>query len=170
MKLWPALLLGCSVAAAQKGQQASHKIVAKKANCAFAGQFYNVEDPKKTAWLGFRFCNFSTGTHASLSVTSGSWKGSFSLPFSNAANAGPGWQRISREKSGCDLVLVKTGVTAKATACTWSVAAASLSGKIVFKPKLWRPFSPPSSRIIQRHKPIKSLKGFRPAQKAPQKH
>ena len=135
------------------------KAASSQPNSAFVGQFYNVGDHQKKAWLGFRLCNYKAGAHAILNVTSGGWHASFSLPFSGSSNSGKNWQRLSREKAGCDLVLIKSNLSQTAPGFSWSVQGSrSQSGKVVFKKHAWTPFSLPSSRIVQRHKPIPSLK------------
>jgi hypothetical protein len=163
------LVIGVSICALAQSKNRSTASAPRKTDCSYIGQFYNASDQRGKVWVGFRLCNLKAASHFLLNVSSGTWRTSFPLPFSSSTDAGSTWQRLSREKTGCDLVLVKTGVTRKALGFSWSVTPTAMSGKVTFSNLLWRPFSLPASRFVKRPKPVRSLKSAHTLQKAPPK-
>lgn len=114
------------------------------------GQFYDYADKAKAPWEAFRICGVAPNKGFRLSLRSPLAK-SFALPFASA-NLGPGWQRLNREKSGCDVILIRVGSRRGAGRCSWVMTQGGKvisRGQITIAAKVGHPFTPAAGRVRQ---------------------
>jgi hypothetical protein len=117
------------------------------------GQWYNADDHSKTVWLGFRICRVRPASTFTVDSSSGP-KRQFKLPFTSKPNSGPFWQRMNKDKIGCDLVLLE--LPFKTGTASWSLSAADgsrlLHGSFKIGTK-GHPFSmPPAPGTVVKHR------------------
>jgi hypothetical protein len=124
---------------------------------SLAGVWYKSGDKAKAPWLGLKLCHLGKGDNLVTGSGSSFPVRSFTLPFPTNTNASRLWVRLSREKPGCEVVLVRIGERAVTRgACHWSVLSPSgatiAQGDVELKGKTIHPFSAPEARIVNRGK------------------